>query len=288
VNNSREYTTGFVTSKDGTKIGYRQMGKGEVVILVHGGLQASQSFMALARAMSDEFTVYVPDRRGRGLSGGYGNNYNLSKDGEDIQALVHQTKAQNIFGLSSGAIITLQTAIGEPGLKKVALYEPPLIVDGVNHPKLDETYERALVKGNLGKALISVIKGTGDSSLFAAIPAFITAPFINFRLKKQEKRITGDNVPIKALIPTFHYDRIIVNNAKENGILGRAKHLKADVLLLGGSKSQKFLTMALDKLNAALPQAKRVEFKGLGHTAASNDGKPALVAAELKKFFKQH
>jgi pimeloyl-ACP methyl ester carboxylesterase len=58
----------FVTSKDGTKIGYRQYGAGPGVVLLHGGLQASQNFTTLAQLLSDTFTVYVPDRRGRGMS----------------------------------------------------------------------------------------------------------------------------------------------------------------------------------------------------------------------------
>ena len=261
------------------------MGEGPGLILVHGGIQASQNFMALGKALADEFTVYIPDRRGRGLSGPFGDDYSLMADAEDMQALVHQTKAQNIFGLSSGAIITLQTAILEPALKKVALYEPPILVDGVDHTNMERKYESALVKGNLGKAMISIIRGTGDSSMFAVLPGFITAPFMNFAINGQQKDVKGDDVPLKALIPTFRYDSILVSGAKN--IIDESRNLKAEVLLLGGSKSQKFLRMALDRLSAALPNAKRVEFKGLGHIAASNGGKPGIVAHELRSFFKE-
>ena len=45
---SRLYTTAFVTSKDSTTIGYRQLGHGPGIILVHAGLMASQHFMNLA------------------------------------------------------------------------------------------------------------------------------------------------------------------------------------------------------------------------------------------------
>jgi hypothetical protein len=36
---------------------------------VHGGGQASQNLITLAGALRDSFTVYVPDRRGRGIAG---------------------------------------------------------------------------------------------------------------------------------------------------------------------------------------------------------------------------
>jgi pimeloyl-ACP methyl ester carboxylesterase len=64
----KKYTTDFVTSKDRTKIGHRQLRKGAGLILVHGGVMASQNFMSLAELLANEFTVYIPDRRGRGLS----------------------------------------------------------------------------------------------------------------------------------------------------------------------------------------------------------------------------
>src|SRR5678810_869476 len=114
MTSTKEYITDFVTSKDGTKIGYRQLGKGAGLILVHGGMMASQNFMSLAKLLADEFTVYVPDRRGRGLSGLNGDHQGLSAESEDIQAILHKTQAQNVFGLSSGAIVVLQTAIVEP------------------------------------------------------------------------------------------------------------------------------------------------------------------------------
>ena len=63
--------TGSVTSRDGTLIGYRQIGDGTEVVLLHGAGQSSANLLALARALMDCFTVYVPDRRGRGMSGPY-------------------------------------------------------------------------------------------------------------------------------------------------------------------------------------------------------------------------
>ncbi|MBZ0289433.1 MAG: alpha/beta hydrolase, partial [Anaerolineae bacterium] len=60
-----------VTSKDGTKIAYEQVGKGPAVILVTGAL-GTRSDMAtnpLAQALKTDFTVIDYDRRGRGDSG---------------------------------------------------------------------------------------------------------------------------------------------------------------------------------------------------------------------------
>lgn len=70
-----EAVKGRVRSADGTTIGYRCGGSGPGLILVHGGMLASQHFTKLAAALSSDYTVHVPDRRGRGLSGPHGDDY---------------------------------------------------------------------------------------------------------------------------------------------------------------------------------------------------------------------
>ena len=92
-NGNKLYTKSSVTSNDGTIIGYRQMGSGPGLIIMHGGISSSQYFMKLAMALSDDFTVYIPDRRGRGLSGPFGDNYSLQREVEDLEALIKKTDA---------------------------------------------------------------------------------------------------------------------------------------------------------------------------------------------------
>ena len=72
-------TQGFVASADGTRIGYRQLGSGPGVVLLHGGVNASQHLMRLGSALAGTFTVCIPDRRGRGLSGPIGADYGLHR-----------------------------------------------------------------------------------------------------------------------------------------------------------------------------------------------------------------
>ncbi len=58
----------FVQSADGTIIGYRQLGEGPGLIILHGTMESSESHLQLAQVLSRTFTVYLPDRQGRGLS----------------------------------------------------------------------------------------------------------------------------------------------------------------------------------------------------------------------------
>jgi hypothetical protein len=51
------YTTGAVTSADGTTISFRQLGSGPGLIVLSGGYLSAQYYMELAAALADAFTV---------------------------------------------------------------------------------------------------------------------------------------------------------------------------------------------------------------------------------------
>ncbi|MBO9700079.1 MAG: alpha/beta hydrolase [Sporocytophaga sp.] len=276
-----KYLKDFVISKDGTKIGYRQLGKGPGLILVHGGMMASQNLMKLGEFLADQFTIYIPDRQGRGLSQTH-SNFGLMAESEDLQALVHKTKAENIYGLSAGGVVALQTSIIETSLKRIALHEPPILT---NETKTDwiKKYEDAMNKGNFGKAFISIVKGTDDpSSLFNILPGFITAPLINIAMKYESKK-NIDDVPLKALIDAMKFDIKIVEDSE--GLIEKYKDTTTDVLLIKGQKSQPYLRTIIDKLSVAIPKAKCVDLIGQGHTVSDNDSNPEIVANELRQFF---
>src|SRR5690348_12258601 len=105
------YTPGSVTARDGVTIGYRQLGSGPGLIVLHGAMESSQSHMGLAEALADAFTVYLPDRRGRGMSGPYAKDYRKEQDVADVEALLSATGARYVFGVSSGADIWLEAAL---------------------------------------------------------------------------------------------------------------------------------------------------------------------------------
>ena len=69
TSSATQMTTGAVTSADGTEIGYLRLGRGPAVVVLHGSNESAASHTQLAQALASEFTVYLPDRRGRGLSG---------------------------------------------------------------------------------------------------------------------------------------------------------------------------------------------------------------------------
>src|SRR5215470_4904784 len=124
------YTTDSVTSKDGTRIVYRRLGRGPGIVILHGAMESAQSHMQLAKGLADAFTVYLPERRGHNLGFPFVKNYNMQKEVEDLDALLTKTATDNVFGVSAGGLICLQAALSRPAIHKVAVYEPALVVNG--------------------------------------------------------------------------------------------------------------------------------------------------------------
>src|SRR6516225_9646514 len=125
-----------VHSKDGTEIAYEQVGQGQPVILVDGALCSRQlgPMGPLAALLAPHFTVFKYDRRGRGDSGDT-QPYAVEREIEDIEALIKEAGGSAyVYGISSGAGLALEAAAQLPGITKLALYEPPFMVDDTHPP----------------------------------------------------------------------------------------------------------------------------------------------------------
>lgn len=297
-----------VLSKDGTTISYHHWGDGPGVVLVHGAMQSAQSFSKLSETLSTRFSVYVPDRRGRGLSGPAREDHDIERECEDIGALLQATGAECLFGLSSGAVICLQAARTLPSIRKVALYEPPLPGGSgssgssggsparsrssagrwpagrsrpVNWPA---RYRSELSARRMASAFVTVMHGTGTvSSTLSRLPRFAQVMLMKIAIELDGLTAKAGRVTLKDLVPTMLVDMQVgfpgpISPAMFQG-------MSADVLLLGGSQSPQYLKDSLSRLEASLPQATRKELSGLGHLSPADGGHPELVAAELIQFF---
>ncbi|MEV6968266.1 alpha/beta hydrolase [Hamadaea sp. NPDC051192] len=276
---SRESTI----SADGTVIGYRRLGSGPPVLVLHGSMQAAQHMMRLAYALADDFTVDVVDRRGRGDSGPHGNTYQLAREIEDVAAVAEATGATRIFGLSSGGLVTLYAARNLPQLDRVAVYEPPLSVNGSAPTAWLDRFDREIAAAEPAKAMITALKSLGVDPLFTRLPRPMLDLVMPLAVRMQRDVPDGD-VPIMNLIPTMHYDISLINETADT--VHELARLDARVLLLGGTRSPQYLATALDALAATIPGAEQRMLPGLGHSGPDEDGKPEVVAEVLRTFFR--
>ena len=288
---SREhFTADFVTSKDGTRIRYRQLGHGPGVVMLHGAMESAQSHMKLAEGLADVFTVYLPERRGHNLGIPFVKDYNVRKEVQDLEALLAKTGAYNVFGVSAGGLICLQAALTLPAIQKVALYEPALIVNSSASTAFFPRYDKEIVQGKVAAALITGMKGAQmGPRAFNAMPRWILELITTMTMKQEEKKAKAGDVTMKMLAPTLHYDFQLVTQMAET--LKNFQGIRAEVLLLGGSKSPAWLKAGLDALARTLPHAQRIEFPGLDHGGSSDIsntnrfGRPEVVTQGLRRFF---
>lgn len=278
------FETDTVTSADGTTIGFRRYGTGPGLVLIHGGMNAAQDLADLASLLADAFTVYVPDRRGRGMSGPFGPGHTIAKQVDDVRAILEQTGAGFVFGLSAGAVIALEAAAELPQIARLAVYEPPLpsSADDTSWDWLAR-YDREITAGRLGAALLTVAAGTGDTSMLTRLPRFLTEPFLNFAITGQAKQAHPDEVPLKDLVLTMHDDATMVR-----AMAGRQhsyNRIGAPVLLISGTKSPRELRDSVGVLAGIIAASTVVELAGADHLAATNGEQPRAVARELRSFF---
>lgn len=122
-------------SEDGTRIAFEVIGDGRPLIMVDGAMCYREfgPTRKLAEELKNDFAVHIYDRRGRGESAT--GEFTPQREVEDIAALVKEAGgAAHLFGASSGAILALNAANAGIGVTKVAMYEPPMIVDDTHAP----------------------------------------------------------------------------------------------------------------------------------------------------------
>lgn len=257
------------------------------MILLHGGMSSAHNHLELAEALSQAFSVYVPDRRGRCRSGPFGHDYCMRKEVEDLDALLAETGTHCVFGLSSGGLIVLEATLASPMIHKAALYEPALFMNRATPAAVLKRLETELAEGRTAAALITAMRGAQMGPMFLrALPRRLLEFLADRVMMSEDKQAASNYVPMRALAATLYYDsRLAVEMC---GKLETFRCVRAEVLLLGGSRSPRFLREALDALQQVLPRARRTELRGLGHEASWNadrGGKPRAVAQELLQFF---
>jgi pimeloyl-ACP methyl ester carboxylesterase len=275
------YETGVVLSADGTPIGYRRLGAGPGLIVISGGYLVAQHYMRLAGALADAHTVYVPDRRGRGASGPPGDRYGMNRECEDVAALLAESGAEFLFGHSSGGLIALHAGRALPQVSKLAVFEPPLSEHGSISSAWIGEFDRQIARGRPATALAAFLEA--DHLVPAWWPRPLLAGMLALYLRWEKRRVEPPDASMESLIPLQRLDGLLVAemDSSRRSIAG----MTAEVLLLGGEKSPRFLREIMDSLHDPLPRSQRIELPHMGHEGPLSDGQPELVAQVLRTFF---
>lgn len=143
----------YTTSADGTEIGYTVQGVGPSLVITHGSVGTMSQWQAVITELSNTFTCYVYDRRGRGLSGDAGE-YSLNAEIADLQAMLAVAcPGSRVLAHSYGGLIALQHALAHGVAKQLILFEPPLSLNRLVAGDALAPYREAIAAGDNDRAL---------------------------------------------------------------------------------------------------------------------------------------
>jgi pimeloyl-ACP methyl ester carboxylesterase len=259
-----------VRSADGTTIAYTRTGHGPPLILVDGAL-CSRSFgpmPKLAEQLTPHFTVYTYDRRGRGASGDT-KPYAPDREVEDIEALAALAgDSVYLHGTSSGAALALEAAKHIRSIVKLAVYEPPFIVDDTRTPMPDDWLPRLnglVADGRHGDAVKMFMRFVGTPAIFTAVMP-----------------LTPVWGKLKAVAPTLPYDITILHEHQRGMPLTPAEWVavKAPTMVAAGGRSPAWMTNGTRSLATVLPDADYRTLPGQNHMV-----KAQAIAPVLTEFF---
>jgi pimeloyl-ACP methyl ester carboxylesterase len=260
-----------VTSRDGTTIAFDRLGSGPAVILVTGALVDRSNPMQqdLAAHLAQHLTVFNYDRRGRGESDDT-LPYAVEREVEDIAALIVEAGGSAfVYGISSGAVLALEAAAHGLPITKLALYEPPFIIDD-SRPPLPKDYveqlEEAVSSGRRGDAV----------EIFMTKALRVPDEFLD------PMRADPSWAEMEKVAHTLAYDGTIMGDTMSGNPLPSNNWTSAamPVLVIHGELSEAMFHVAAQALVDILPHARRRTLEGQEHAVA-----PEVLAPVLREFF---
>src|SRR5262245_405420 len=125
---------------NGIQMYYAVYGKGDPILLIHGGLGHADIWANQVRDLMTDHTVIVADSRGHGRSTRNEQPYSYDLMASDYLALLDYLKIQKVYlvGWSDGGIIGLDIAMSHPErLSKLFAQAANVTVDGVKPDVMD-------------------------------------------------------------------------------------------------------------------------------------------------------
>jgi pimeloyl-ACP methyl ester carboxylesterase len=257
-----------VVSADGVRIAYQRTGTGPPLVLVHGAMGDHSRWDPLVEHLTDHFTVYAMDRRGRGESGD-AEDYSLELEYDDVAAVARSIDSPvDVYGHSYGVYCALGAAPKIPNLRRLVLYEGPLGELGDPPPNdLIDKIQSLVDEGRREEALITALRDVVQMAP-EDIEEYRSLPSWPARIEAVHTFAREERVSIQ-----FHFDHASIN---ELGI---------PILLLKGTDSPRWFKDSVDKMHSLLPGSQVRELPGQQH--AADVLAPEMVASALIEFLNE-
>lgn len=264
-----EITGGGVRSRDGTRISYLSLGEGPTLVCLHGGLTSGVDWLPVARLLSGRFRLVIIDRRGHGASDQGSSGHCVSREIEDLEAVLERTGgARAVLAHSFGALIALHAAASPiaDAMGSLVLYDPPVLVDP----------ERARVHAEQARVLVE--SGEYEAVLIDALSHMLEISEAELSAMRSDPRAWASLV---AMAPTLRWQAEMT--AAVAGVVEPFRRIGSPSLLMLGERSRRdpFYTTA-DALAGVMPRLERAVLAGQGHAAMLRG--PQQLADEVARF----
>jgi pimeloyl-ACP methyl ester carboxylesterase len=266
-----ENLSAAAVSADGTVIAFTAQGEGDPLIIIDGATAypaINPTDEEVGRLLGDEFRTYAYDRRGRGQSTDTAP-YAVEREIEDLAALIDVAGAPaTVFGWSSGAVLALDAAVAGLPIARLALFEPPFVVDD-SRPPLPADYVERL-----------------DAAVAAGRPGDAAELFLTASVGLPAEAVDGirqsEFWPVmEAVAPTIAYDGRIMGTTMSGAPLPRDRWAAVTMptLVLHGTGTFPFIIAGARELAGLLPTATLRAVKGEQHNAPAD-----VLASALRDF----
>jgi pimeloyl-ACP methyl ester carboxylesterase len=264
-------TMSTITSADGTTIGFDAQGEGQPLIMIDGATAyraTSPTSGQVGELLRDDFRTYAYDRRGRGESGDT-PPYAAQREIEDLAALIDEAGAPAfVCGFSSGAVLALDAAAAGLPITRLALFEPPFVVDDSRPPCPADYVERldaSVADGRPGDAVELFMTGAVGMPA-EAIAGLRQSPFWP---------------ALEGIAHTIAYDGRIMGSTMSGAPLptDRWAAVSVPTLAMYGRGTEPWLIAAARALADLLPTAALRAVEGAQHNVEAE-----VLAPELRRF----
>jgi pimeloyl-ACP methyl ester carboxylesterase len=241
-------------SPDGTRIVGGVHGHGPPLVLVPGGpADGETGWLALLPSLSEHFTCYTINTRGRGPSGDH-PDHSRERIVEDIVAFVESIgDSVLLFGHSAGGAHALEAAADTAAVRALALYEPTLVE--LAEPDLRARFDDAFVRAR--------------QAVRDGCPADGARIFLEDLALANDDELSlladvGAAAQMAPLLP------VVLEEAARSGPpqlteLSLLDEITMPVLLLHGSRTHPFYRQVACQVAARLAACRLRELPGLGH-----------------------
>lgn len=257
-----------VVSADGTPIAGRVHGQGPPLVLVPGGPADGESaWGTLLPHLTDHFTCYAVNTRGRSLSGD-NPDHSRARLVEDVVAFVESIgDPVALFGHSAGGAHALEAAAHTSAVATLTLYEPTLT----------ELADEDLL-ARYAQAFTDVRHAAGEGRLADAAWIFLKELAL---INDTEQAIVSEANVVQEMAPLVP---VVLEEVAQSGPprltdLSLLERVTMPVLLLRGSRTHSFYKRVVDYLADRLADCRVREIPEVGHLGPEIEPEP--VSAEL-------